>query len=756
MRHKQTVLEQTKQTLNDLNAFSAELPPIVDLVVKSIPINNIPDKMKLIISISEIVTFASQFRRNIWHWDGFELPINATAFVVAKSGAGKDASVKAARRCFALANGIITEARKELAKKEAISLASEAGETPPYEFENYKKFYTAPPPALIAPTTPQGLIQHLNDIALLPLAAGTIYAGELGDELATNANMLEIIKIIAEVFDTGDKEVVYTKGKEFRSKEITSMALNALLVGSPKYILFDYAVRKKFLIAFESKLARRSFFCYVPKDVPKVDNIPLADILKQERELTKTATIYKEQVSAGVIQVANYNIRKQNEVVHIEDDVQDLFNIYKLYNDRLSDTISHKYPLSKLVRQHLQWKALKLAGAFAILEESDVITQDHYLSAIRFCETLDSDMMTFEQDLVKEQYEVFSDYMQNNCENGELFLSLHELRKSGHISSQGSHLAKMKELVHLASSYDPAGIYTYAEAGITYKAVIKSDELTLSYKPVDNSRIEKAVLADSEYDLISKEKQRVAASATSGFTPVSVTFADLTNLLIDDNAYSPFIFEGNTRGADNIISGTKFVVLDIDQSDITFEEAHFILQDINHHIAQTSDIRNPFKFRILLELDSVVDVTSQIWKHFYTSIAKSLAFNADPLPQSQIFFSYKDRPILSVIDKSPISIRDHLMLAHDKVTEKVPSERPLTSPQKKALLDDELTTFAYAFECTNNGSLNLIRAAKHARDLGMSNPDIIELMHQINDYWVYPLDNTRLQNTIISQIERWA
>ena len=701
------MLEQTKQTLHDLNAFSSELPPIVDLVVKSIPINNIPDKMKLIISVSEIVSFASQFRRNIWHWDGFELPVNATSFVVAGSGAGKDSAVKAARRCFALANGIITDARKELAKKEAISLASEAGETPPYEFEKYKKFYVTPPPALIAPTTPQGLIQHLNDIALLPLAAGTIYAGELGDELATNANMLEIIKIIAEVFDTGDKEVVYTKGKEFRSKEISAMPLNALLVGSPKYILFDYAVRKKFLIAFESKLARRSFFCYAPKPSPKLDN------------------------------------------------VQDLFNIYKLYNDRLSDTISHKYPLSKLVRQHLQWKALKLSGAFAILEESDVITQEHYLSAIRFCEALDSDMMLFEQDLVKEQYEVFSDYMQNNCENGELFLSLHELRKSGHIATQGSHLAKMKELTHLASSYDQNGIYTYNDSGITYKAVIKIDELSLSYKPVDNSRIEKAVLEDADPAIISKEKTFVAASATSGFSPVSVTFADLTNLLIDDNAYSPFLFEGNTRGADNIISGTKFVVLDIDKSDITFEEAHYILQDINHHIAQTSDVRNPFKFRILLELDSIVDVTSQVWKHFYLSIAKSLALNADPLPQSQVFFSYKNRPILSVIDKSPISVRDHLMLAYDKVNEKTVTERPLTSPQKKALLDDELTTFSYAFECVDNGSLNLIRAAKHARDLGMTNEDIIELIHRINEYWIYPLDATRLQNTIISQINRW-
>ena len=172
-----SILEQAKAELTALGAFSADLPPIVDLVAKSIPINTIPDRMKLIISISEIISFASQFRRNIWHWDGFELPINATSFVIAGSGEGKDLTVKAVRRCFAVATANILEERKTLAKKIAISAASEAGETPPYEYENYKKFYSAPPPTLIAPTTPQGLIQHLNDIADLPLGAGSIYAG---------------------------------------------------------------------------------------------------------------------------------------------------------------------------------------------------------------------------------------------------------------------------------------------------------------------------------------------------------------------------------------------------------------------------------------------------------------------------------------------------------------------------------------------------------------------------------------------------
>ena len=567
--------------------------------------------------------------------------------------------------------------------------------------------------------------------------------------------MLEIIKVVSEIFDTGDKETVYTKGKEFRSKEIVAMPLSALFVGSPKYIMYDYAVKKKFLIAFESKLARRSFFWYVPKAIPKPDNISLKEALKLERTLSDQANRFKEQVSAGAVAVVNYHIKKGNELIQIDGEVQDLFNMYKIYNDRLSDTISHKLPLSKLIRKHLQWKALKLAGAFCILQKEDTVTTEHYLSAIRLCEKLDPGMLTFEKDLFKEQYEVLSDYMQNNAVDGKMSMTLHELKKSGYLSAQGSPTSKMKELVHLASSYDPNGIYKSDTDGIYYEQIVKVDGLTVSYLPVDNSRIEHAVRSGNEA-AIAKEKEAVAKSAVSNFIPVTVNFSDLSNLLLDDNAYSPFLFRDNTRGKDNIISGAKFIVLDIDKSNITYQEAHFILQDINHHIAQTSNSANPFKFRILIELDSVVEVPAQVWKHFYTSIATSLSFKVDVLPQSQIFYSYKDREVLSVTDKHPIEVRDHLMLAYDKVAEKASTlEKPLTTPQKKALLDDKLTTFSYAFGCTENGSLNLIKAAKHARDLGMPKDDIISLMFEISNYWAYPMDEDRINNTIVSQILRW-
>ena len=66
---------------------------------------------------------------------------------------------------------------------------------------------------------------------------------------------------------SGDKEVKYTKAAEFRSSAISGQPVSALFVGSPGHILYDESVKKKFHVAFMSKLARRSWFCYAPNKI---------------------------------------------------------------------------------------------------------------------------------------------------------------------------------------------------------------------------------------------------------------------------------------------------------------------------------------------------------------------------------------------------------------------------------------------------------------------------------------------------------
>jgi hypothetical protein len=195
--------------------------------------------------------------------------------------------------------------------------------------------------------------------------------------------------------------------------------------------------------------------------------------------------------------------------------------------------------------------------------------------------------------------------------------------------------------------------------------------------------------------------------------------------------------------------------MDVDTSEITDEEAHILLSDINHHIARTSNPDNPFKFRVLLELDSVVDIPDDEWRFFISSVAEEISISVDVLPKAQIFFSFEGRKVYSTTDQEPLATKEHILKASNKVLETNKLSNSTTTI-KKQLLDDSRTTFARAFDAKNGeGSRKMIWAARYAKELGATKKYVVDLMNEINQFWVNPLDAGRFKNTILTQIERW-
>ena len=73
------------------------------------------------------------------------------------------------------------------------------------------------------------------------------------------------------------------------------------------------------------------------------------------------------------------------------------------------------------------------------------------------------------------------------------------------------------------------------------------------------------------------------------------------------------------------------------------------------------------------------------------------------------------------------------------------------------MLSSPFDTFRYAFEASQGeGSISLIRAAKHAKDLGMDKEGILNLMEEINSYWDEPMERHRFENTVLNQIRNWS
>lgn len=84
-----SMLTQTKEMLKSAGAFSGPQNEYLRDVIGAISFPTIDPRMKSVVAVSQITSFASQFRRNIALWDEHtEVPINAISFVITGSGSG--------------------------------------------------------------------------------------------------------------------------------------------------------------------------------------------------------------------------------------------------------------------------------------------------------------------------------------------------------------------------------------------------------------------------------------------------------------------------------------------------------------------------------------------------------------------------------------------------------------------------------------------------------------------------------------------
>lgn len=628
----------------------------------------------------------------------------------------------------------------------AVEAAKEEGVPNPKDEAMYRPYLKPVPPIDIMPTTGPGLIQHINDIGEIGIGAGFMYSGEFSDELAYNQDMVENIKTLSEIYDTGDKEIKYTKTVENRSKAITGQPVSALFVGSPGHILYDEGTKKKFHIAFMSKLARRSWFCYAPDKIDEQVFNTLEEFWEYEEAIEEKSKHARIGMDMESHTIAEINLEKEGQPLVVSKDVERLFKTYKRYNNDWADLLPNQESTYALIRRHLQWKALKLAGAFTIMNCEDTITPKSYIEAIRFCEILDKDMEVFERDLNKSPHELLVDFFHTKTlVDGASEISTHDLKKQGFMNNVSK--TKLKEMVALCAGYDRNSVYSIINDGaaIHYEPIVKTNVINVTYKEIDCATLNNAIEA-RDMDAVRKAKQDIATTVNYGFESANTTFADLPEMLAQDYAFSPFRFKDGVRRKENLESGTKWVVLDIDDSPLSAEEAHMMLGDINHHIALTSDNTNQFKFRVLLELDSEVYLDSIAWKHFYLRIADDLGLRADPLPQAQIFYSYAGRTIFSNIDADPIETRDYLMYAKEKAADREHQTKVMSTAQRRAQLNDALVTFEYAFEAPyGQGSRNMYRMVRHAQDLGATVEEALQLLEDCNEYWENSMNQERLE-----------
>jgi hypothetical protein len=726
MDTKKLLLDYVKSRTSKLDSY----PEIVRKGMDTIQ-GNIPFKLKLAITLSELITFSSHLRKPIKLHDGTIVPTNAIVFALAGSGLSKDKSLNAVRKSLSYGYSQIEDQRKEFARKKAESTARLEGD----DAENWAQYYRAPKPLQTGLGTVEGLMHHFAEIAENPTGAGSIMSSEVGSELQNNGSMVDIIKTVSVAYDLGNVPPKIVKSHENQTSEIKGLPINALFFGSHEALLFDNQIKAKFRLVFNTQLARRSLFTFTPEAPEKlhIESVEELYALREaERERVCAAQQELNELTADLVD------NTTNTPLEIHPDAQKLFDVYLESNALISDDMPNKFPISKLSRRHKQWLAIKLAGNYAILSNSTVLTEDHYAYAINTIELLSTDLSSFEHELIKEPYEQLADLCKFNAENGEFQLTLHELRKLSYVTGTSASKGRVEELCNLANSYDSTGTYGVLDNGIIYKEIIKTDVVGVTYKIF-------------ETDLQGQElKNFMSMNSKKGYEFFKTSFEDLENLLVENAVYSSFQFTGGVRTKENLVGGTKFVILDVDRSVLTDEEAHVLLSEYNHYIVRTSSKDNEFKFRVILETDSIVDIDELLWKPFIQEIAEELGLIVDLLPQSQIFLSFADRNILTQFEGKTLPSKTLIERAMARVKDAPKPPNTLPTKEKEAKLKDPRTTFAFAFECEAGERSNKIyRALAYAIDLGADAEYVENLASEINSYISNPMELDRLSRTLI-------
>ena len=728
------------QYIQERGGFSGELPSIVKTLL-TIASPEIPKNMSATIAVSEIVTFAGNLRRNIQLDKNTLIPVNAISFVLSGSGTKKDSTVNGIRKAFKKGYERIEHVRTEDAKKAAISLAKAEGRENPESFAVYSEFYVTPPLLFAGISTEQGLFKHCNKLEAANLGCGLIYSGEMGAELQTNPNMITNLKLSSILYDIGKADVTLLKGVEGQLAPIENLPVSALFLGSQDNILFDDAIKTKFRTEFTTKLARRAFLSFSPHDVELPTYATAEALIEAETSthIAQLATLESLQDSIDGVAFSNLEMDKKNKPLSISEEAMAIYINYKRWGKEKSMAIKADYPISKITVEHRYWAALKLAGAFTIILNQDEITAETYIDAINYIDYLRDDLPAFEDELRKDVYEQFIDYVHMTSIDGKVELPFHKLLKQGYITKGGASTPKVKELVKLANSKDNSGLYIINENSVTYEKTIRTNTIGLSY-----------IEMPSGLD----KQQRGVKVASGRLERQEATFKDLSNILNMDIAYSPFEFKDGKRKNDNLILGTKWITLDVDEGVVSDEVAHEMLSDINHHIARTSDKSNPMKYRILLELDAYITIDQRQWKKFMVALENYLAIPLDKLPMSQIYYAWEDRDVLSVTGKTPLETKDLLLIATEvEADSNYHDTAKMSKNQKSDLLNNPMETFGFAYEAADgSGSRALVSAMYYMHKLGATQEDAEVLLHKINQYWVVPLEDRRFQHTILSQI----
>lgn len=554
-----------------------------------------------------LAKMASAMRASIMTKDRGKVPINIYALCLASSGFGKGHSVnimendliKGFKRRF------LDETMPSISEDHLTAMAQDRSirnnTTEEVEMDilnaEYKRL-GAYPFTFDSGTTPA--VKQLRDKLLLANCGSiNLQIDEIGSNLIGST---EVLNVFLELYDQGLVKQKLTKNTQdnIRSDDRDgSTPTNMLLFGTPVKLLDGGQTEDMFYSFLEVGYARRCLFGIGKLDKKALYSMDPAQIFARLTDPSNTAIVNKwSQHFFNLADPAKFNWQ-----MTISDQTSINLIQYKSECERLADALPEHEEIKKAELSHRYFKALKLAGALAFVDESPEVTDTHLYQAIKLVEESGD---AFGSILTREKaYMKLAKYIANSkseVTHADLTEAL-PFYKSG--------VAARNEMMSLATAWG------YKNCIVIKKSLVDGIEF-FKGETLQQTNLDKMILSWSN-DL------------AYNYQPEEGPWDQLKVLFQGTGLnWCNHRFKDGHRCNTEVLPGFNMVVVDVDGTTTIntvkelFKSYKYILYTTKRHQTEGKD-----RFRLVFPINYVLKLSVDEYKEFMNNIFKWLPFETD-------------------------------------------------------------------------------------------------------------------------------
>ena len=445
--------------------------------------------------------------------------------------------------------------------------------------------------------TPAAVKQMRHKLLMANAGSVNLQIDEIGSNLLSN---VDVLTTFLELFDMGriKAKLIKNTAENVRNEEIAGdTPTNMMLFGTPAKLLNGGKQEEELYSMLETGYARRCFFGYSRASNKSHDMTPEQVFAL----MTDTkSNQYLEDLADKLDQLADI-VNTNKELVMTRETA--LITIeYRLRCERVAEAMAEHEEIKKAEMSHRYFKALKLAGAYAFIDDSPELTVEHFYNAVALTEESGT---AFEMLLTRDRnYVKLAKYLgsvRRECTQADLVEDLPFYRGAA---------AQKTEMLALATAWG------YKNNVIIKKSFSDGIEFLRGemLKPTDLSKM---ILAYSE-------------DMTENYEATHAPWDKLYRLtqLQDHHWVSHHLLNGY-RNEENALPGFNMIVLDVDGTSqlstvkMLMKQYSFLVYTTKRHTEEEN------RFRLILPINYELKMDAKEFKEFYGNIVESLPFDVD-------------------------------------------------------------------------------------------------------------------------------